>query len=209
MEFTKEQSCSVMERNSILKNSKSAGRVDSERESFGPEVLVVHEDSPTGLRAREALDNLADQLEIKTCFLISLCRFGMLEDAELAEPVLQQAKRTDILFLTLHGDRELPTAVRNWLLCWLETRDFKPCALVVSLDSSNRDLPKFNSTWNFLRVITAPLEVDLFLHLGEPLFMAKCQERLGMECDEKSAFLFSAGKHPAAPEKNSGSHIAL
>jgi hypothetical protein len=206
MEFTKEQSSSVMERNSIRKNSKSPGSPGSfgfEREFFEPEVLVVHEDSPTGVRAREALNNLANQLKIKICFLISLCRFGMLEDAELAESALQKAKRADIVFLSLHGNRELSTAVRNWLLRWLETRDFKPCALVVSLDSSTRD-SQSNSTWNFLRVITAPLEVDLMLHLGGPPFMAKCQERLGMKLTRNSSFCFKQGNTPKAPERHSG-----
>jgi hypothetical protein len=197
MEFTKEQLCSVMERNPIRENGKSPGRFEFEREFFGLEVLIMHEDSPTGLRSRETLDNLANQLEIKSCFLISMCRFGMLEDAELAERVLQQAMRADIVFLSLHGDRELPPAVRNWLLRWLRFRDFKPCALVASLDSSTRDSLKSNSTWNFLRDITAPLEVDLFLHLGEPPFMAKCQERSDMERDEKnSPFCFKQGIIP-------------
>jgi hypothetical protein len=36
-----------MKRNSIPKNSKSASRVEFEREFFGPEVLVVHEDFET------------------------------------------------------------------------------------------------------------------------------------------------------------------
>lgn len=183
-----------MERNPIREDTKSSGRIELEREFFGPEVLVIHEDSATALRARAALNNLENQLEIKICFLISLCRSGMLEDAELAELVLQQAKRTDIVFLSLHGDRELPTAIRNWLLRWLETRDFKPCALVVSMDSDTRDSLKSNSVWDFLCVITAPLEVDLFLHLSEPLFKAKCQERSGMERDEKnSPFYFKQG----------------
>jgi hypothetical protein len=194
MEFTKEQSCSVMERKPMREDGKSPGRFEFERETVEAEVLILHEDSATALRAREALSNFENQLEVKICFLISLCRFGMLEDAELAEPVLQKAKRADIVFLSLHGDRELPTAVRNWLLRWLETRDFKPCALVVSLDSSARDLLKFNSTWNFLRVITAPLEVDLFLVLGGPPFMTKCQGRLGMGRDEKNPlFCFKPG----------------
>ena len=194
MEFTKEQSCAVEEWNPILENSKPAGGVEFEGEFYSPEVLVVHEDSATALRASEALVDLQNELEIKTCFLISLCRFGMLEDAELAEPVMQQAKQADIVFLSLHGDRELPMSVRNWLLRWLETRDFKPCALVVSFDLSTRDSLKCNSTWNFLRDITAPLEVDLILHLGEPPFMARRQERSGMERDGKnSPFCFKQG----------------
>ena len=90
----------------------------------------------------------------------------MLLDAELAESALQQAKRADIVFLAMHSDRNLPTDVRNWLLKWLGTQDYKPCVLVVSLDSSTQDLLESNSTFNFLREITAPLEVDLLLHLG-------------------------------------------
>lgn len=195
-----------MERNPIPKNSHSPERFEFEGRFFKPEVLVVHEDSPTGLRAREALNNLADRLEIQICFRISLCRFGMLEDAELAESILQQARRTNIVFLSLHGDRELPVAVRHWLLRWLETRDFKPCALAVSFDSSTRDSLKSNSTWNFLCAMTAPLEVDLFLHFGEPPLRAKCRERLGMERDGKFAFLFSAGKHPITSERHSNLH---
>jgi hypothetical protein len=171
-----------MERSSIFKDGEPVDGAEFEKVFFGPEILVVHEDSATALRAREALINLQDRLEIKTCFLISLCRFGMLEDAELAEPVLLQAKQADIVFLSLHGDRELPIGVRNWLLRWLETRDFKPCALVVSLDFSTRHSLKCNSTLDFLSVITNRLEVDMFLHLGgPPSSMARCQKRFGME----------------------------
>lgn len=195
MEFTKEQFCSVMERNPIGKNIKLSGKFEFERASSGPEVLVVHEDSSTGLRAREALNNVANQIGIKICFLINLCRFGMLEDAEVAESILQKAKRADILFLSLHGDRALPATVRIWLLRWLETRDFKPCALVVSLDSSARG-PQPNATWNFLRVITAPLEVDLFLHLDNSPYMAKCQERAGTKLTRDWPFHFKHGNAP-------------
>lgn len=144
-----------------------------ERESSELEVLVVHEDLPTGLRAREALNRLQDRNIIRTRFLINLFRFGMVEEAELAEIALQKATRADILFLSLHGDRELSPAVRDWLLCWLETREIKPCALVVSLDTNTRDFLNSSPTLNFLRDITSPLEVDLFLHLGESSFTTK------------------------------------
>jgi hypothetical protein len=161
-----------LERNSIQAFSSPSEWLAVETETSGLEVLLLHEDLPTGLRAKEALNNLEEQFEIKTCFHISLFRFGMLADAELAGPALQQAKQADILLLSLHGDRQLPAAVRIWLLRWLESRDFKPCALVVSLDSNIQDSLQSNSTLNFLRDITAPLEVDLFLHLGSSPFMA-------------------------------------
>jgi len=162
-----------MEQKPIWKSGKPARRFDFEKESTGLEVLIVHEDLATGVRARQALDNLEKQIEIDTKFLMSLCRFGMLEDPELAETALEQARRADIVFLSLHGNRDVPPVVRDWLLCWLETRDFKPCALVVSLDAINQELLKNNSTLNFLRLITAPLEVDLFLHLGASPFTAR------------------------------------
>jgi len=204
MEFTNDQSCSVTERNPSREAGKSPGGVEFEGESLGLEVLVVHEDSTTALRAKETLNNLENLLELKIRFVISLCGFDMFADPGLAESALQQAKRSDIVFLSLLGDRKLPNAVRNWLLRWLETRDFKPCALVVSLDSSIRDLLEFNSTWNFLRTITAPLEVDLFLHWGVPPAMARRQERLRVERDEHFALLASAGKRPLGPKEHSG-----
>lgn len=102
----------------------------------------------------------------------------MMQDAGMADSALQQAKRADIVFLSMHSDRNLPTAVRNWLLQWLETRDFKPCALVVSLDSSAQDSLRSNSALNFLRDITAPLEVDLFLHLGASPLMVRDRSML-------------------------------
>ena len=97
----------------------------------------------------------------------------MLQDAELAETSLQQAKRADIVFLAMHSDRNLPIDVRNWLLKWLGTQAYNLCVLVVSLDSSTQDLLDSNSTFNFLHEITAPLEVDLLLHLGWTSLMAR------------------------------------
>ena len=168
MEITKERGASDTEHKTFWQNS----RFDFEPETIGLEVLIVHEDLATGVRAREALVNLEKQIEIKTNFILSLCRFGMLGEPDLAETALDQARRADIVFLSLHGERDIPPVVRDWLLCWLETRDFKPCALVVSLDASARENIKSNSTLNFLRVITAPLEVDLFLHFGSAPFTA-------------------------------------
>ena len=167
MEFIKdiqEQSSSVVEQVPIREYSKLPGCF--EVEPSGPEVLVVHEDLPTGLRASAVFKNLENWLGTETRFLINWWRFGMVQDAELAELALKQAKRADIVFLSIHSDRNLPTAIRNWLLQWLEMREFKPCALVVSLDSSTQDLFNSTSILNFLRDVTAPLEVDLFLHLG-------------------------------------------
>jgi len=173
MGFTKEQSCSVLEQKPIWETRNPSGMFEDERESPTLEVLVVHEDLPTGLRAREALNRLQDRNIIKTRFLINLFRFGMIEDSELAGIALQKATHADIVFLSLHGHRELSPAVRDWLLRWLETREIKPCALVVSLDKSTRDFLNSSPTLKLLRDTTSPLEVDLFLHLGESSFTTK------------------------------------
>jgi hypothetical protein len=165
MEVMPDQTCTVMEQKPIQKYSKSS--FCFETESSGLEVLVVHEDLPTGLRASAVFQNVEYSLGTDTRILISnWWRFARLQDAGLAESALQQAKRADIVFLAMHCDRNLPTDVRNWLLKWLGTKDHKPGVLVVSLDSNTRDLLEPNSTFNFLREITAPLEVDLLLHLG-------------------------------------------
>ena len=132
----------------------------------GVVALIVHEDLRTGLRAREALAKVEELLELETHFVLNLYRFGMLEDPELAKAATEQAQQSDIVFLSLHGDRDIPPAVRDWLLNWLETKDLEPCALVISLDAATREVLESNSTLNFLRAVTAPLKVDLFLHAG-------------------------------------------
>ena len=194
MKLTNELSRSVTERNPIRDNGNLFGKYELEGEFFRPEVLILHEDSATGMQAEYLLDDLQNQLDINICFLISVCRFGILEDPELAESVLQQAKQMDIVVPSLHGHQKLPIAVREWLLRWLDSRDFKPCALVASFDSCTGDSLKFNSTWKFLRAITTPLEVDLFLHLGEPSLLAGRRERSDLERDENnSPFCFNLG----------------
>ena len=171
MEIMQEQTCSFREQQPIRKYSKSS--FCFETGSSGPEILVVHEDLPTGLRASAVFQKVENGLGIETRIRMNWWRFAMLQDPGLAESALHQAKRADIVFLAMHSDRNLPTDVRNWLLKWLGTQDYKPCVLVVSLDSSTQDLFESNSTFNFLREITAPLEVDLLLHLGWTSLMVR------------------------------------
>jgi hypothetical protein len=171
METIQELPCSVREQKPIRKYSKSSFCFAAG--SPGPEVLVLHEDLPTGLRASAVFQKVKNGLGADFRSRIHWWRFAMLQEAELAQSALQQAKQADIVFLAMHSDRNLPTDVRNWLLKWLGTKDYKSCVLVVSLDSSAQDLLESNSTFNFLRKITAALEVDLLLHLGSTPLMVR------------------------------------
>jgi hypothetical protein len=164
METLQALPCSVREQKPTRNYSKSS--FGFETGSSWPEVLVLHEDLPTGLRASAVFQKVKNGLGAETHSRIHWWRFAMLQETELADSALHQAKRADIVFLAMHSDRNLPTDVRNWLLKWLGTKDYKRCVLVVSLDSSAQDFLESNSTFNFLREITASLEVDLLLHLG-------------------------------------------
>ena len=90
MEITKERGGFVAELKPNWKHSRTGGTFEFEREAVGLDVLIVHEDVPTGVRAREALVNLEQQSEIAVTFLLNLCRFGMLGDPELAESAVGQ-----------------------------------------------------------------------------------------------------------------------
>ena len=126
----------------------------------------MHEDMPTGLRAKHTLDHLADEPGTQLHFVVKLWTFKMLRDPLLREYAVSDAHAAHILFLSLHGHLELPNALHDLIEHWIATRERRPIALVVSLDESLRESPVANATLEHLRTKAAAGGVDLFPHFG-------------------------------------------
>jgi hypothetical protein len=131
------------------------------------EVLLLHEDLQTGLRAKYILDNLEAKLATKPRFLIELWRFDMLQEPELQERAVQDAKHANIVIISLHGNDELPAVVRNWLDRWIKARSSSSCALVASLDASVQGSAAAEWTLDHLRRTAAAAGLDIFPHFGD------------------------------------------
>ena len=129
------------------------------------EVLVVHEDMPTGLRAKQVLDRLSKEPDVNLHFVVKLWTFKSLQDLVLHQHAVKDASDVFILFLSLHGHTELPIHVCELVDQWIAARE-GPGALVVSLDKSLRDAPSTRSILEGLRTKVLFGEVDLFPHFG-------------------------------------------
>jgi hypothetical protein len=141
---------------------------DIEEHASTLEVMIVHEDMPTGLRAKHALDHLADEPGVKLHFVVKLWTFKMLSDPLLHGHAVNDARDAHILFLSMHGHLELPSTVSDLINHWVPGREERPIALVVSIDESLRETAVADATLEYLRTKTEAGGVDLFPHFGVP-----------------------------------------
>jgi hypothetical protein len=141
---------------------------NGEEDAATLEVLIVHEDLATGLRAKHALDHLADEPGVKLHFVVKLWTFKMLRDPLLRGHAVTDARAAHILFLSLHGHLELPLTVCDLVDHWSADREKQPIALVVSLDEGVRGSAVADATLEYLRTKAVAGGVDLFPHFGAP-----------------------------------------
>jgi hypothetical protein len=149
--------------------------IDKDRETAVGEararlhVLLAYEDFSTGLRARQAFEPVARQIEVDADFNVTLWNFDLLREPVLIERAATEAAKADIVFLSAHGQGELPGAVDSWLKQWFERRGAEPCALVVLLDTEAGDTEAPNRTWEALRATALAAGLDVFRPAPEAL----------------------------------------
>jgi hypothetical protein len=144
------------------------------------EVFVAHQDLATGVRAKQTLDRLCRQLKPAHFLHLHLWRFELLEDSILWREAVRNASRADILFFSLHGNQPIPSGLCHWFKHWLLLRDERPCALVVSLDNSERDSESGRNALACLRTLAATDGIEVF-----PYFDAAPVES-GFSADDNS-----------------------
>jgi hypothetical protein len=98
-------------------------------------VLLLYEDAETGLRAKRSVAALHGQGDVDASVETRLWRLDLLSTAWLREQAAAEAVDADVIIVSLHGDDELPEAMREWLSLWLERKANRPYALGVLLDA--------------------------------------------------------------------------
>jgi hypothetical protein len=132
-------------------------------------VLLIYEDLSTGLRARWAFEQTARQLEGEADFYVDLWKFDLLCEPALLQRAANDAAKADIVFLSAHGQGELPGTVNVWLKQWLERRGGEPCALAVLLDEGAGDNAAADQALQALQAMALAGGVQVFLNAGEAL----------------------------------------
>jgi len=141
-------------------------RTGDEADALTLEVMLVHEDLSAGRRGKEVLDQVALNLEPKADFLVNPWNFEMLRNPALQSQAVQDAAHANIVVLSVHGRAKLPATVRAWLEVWLDRRGDGPCALVVSLDPSDRESSLANPIIKYVNALAWQAGVEVFPHFG-------------------------------------------
>lgn len=125
-------------------------------------VLLLYEDLGTALRARQSLDLLARQLGADMSFNNWLWRLDLLGEPLLVEQAAVEAAAADVIFLSLHGRKELRAEVCNWLSRWLDHKEDRPYALAALLDPDLSPPGGGNRVLAYLQEVAATAGADLF-----------------------------------------------
>jgi len=127
---------------------------------------LMYEDLSTGLRARRLLDGVVTSLNLEVDFQANLWRFDLLGEPALLELAADEAAKADIVFVSAHGQHDLPAAIHLWFKQWLARKGSEPCALAVVLDPSTNDAPARNRMLEALGAVGGPAGVEVFVHAG-------------------------------------------
>ena len=134
----------------------------------GPRLhaLLVYEDFHTGLRIKQAFDHVVSHLEPKEEFHVNAWRFSLLCEPVLRSRAASEAAESDIVLLSAHGKSQLPAEIKSCLCQWLDQKDDRPHALVVSLDADAKQSGEADETLAYLRSMAEQAGLDMFTHFG-------------------------------------------
>jgi hypothetical protein len=135
-----------------------------------PTAVIVYEDTPTGLRAVRALNELPPLPGRNDDFIRRFWRWDLLRSAWLSEQAAREAGEADVLLLSAHGDARFPFEVESWLRAWLLHRQSRARALGLLLDRQRTTSDSQNRILAFTRHIAECAGINLFYHFAGTAF---------------------------------------
>ncbi|MDB6031563.1 MAG: hypothetical protein JWM16_1901 [Verrucomicrobiales bacterium] len=125
------------------------------------QVVIAFEDLAAGKRAKQVYDYLTHRLTDFE-FDHEVWKFSALECPSLTETAARQAAAADIIMLSLHGNKEIPQSVKDWIETWIG-QNGNPMALVVLFDRDNQEFQDMNKTRLYLEDVARRGKLDLFM----------------------------------------------
>lgn len=100
------------------------------------DVMIVHEDNLTGVRAQKLFNRIMHYLQVSPRLGARFWEFDVLRNRALMESAARTARFSDIVILSIHARERLPAAVQVWIREWLRIRPDRPCSFVALLDEA-------------------------------------------------------------------------
>ena len=130
-------------------------------------VLVLYEDSSTGLRGKRSVEVVPEKLHLDQGFNTRLWRWDQLQDPVFQQQAAEEGDAADVIILSAHGGGDLPWAVQNWLKRYLFQKHDRCCAIGVLLDAESIPDGAENRVLTFLKRLAAAAGAELFWTFGE------------------------------------------
>ncbi|HEY1172185.1 MAG TPA: hypothetical protein VGH19_12500 [Verrucomicrobiae bacterium] len=126
--------------------------------------ILVYEDRPAGLRAKEMSDRLATMLEPECHVTTEAWNFALLSDSLLRDVAAEDARQAHMVIISAHKITALPTHVKSWLEEWLPAREGGKGALVFLLGDKdqNEHISEYALACDDLKNLTNVNAMDFF-----------------------------------------------
>jgi hypothetical protein len=116
-----------------------------------PDVVIVHEDFPSGLAARRLLEQLFVRANSESNQVFKMWEFGTLRLLGARTQAVREAAAAAIVCVSAHGDNSLLMGVKDWAERWARQPFVDDCALIVLLDTIDRSPAGNTPMIQFLR----------------------------------------------------------
>jgi len=120
-------------------------------------IVIVYENVPTAIRAREMSEQLAVDSECESWSFDLLGIAGVREHAALV------ASEADMIIVAARGDQALPAVVKDWIESWVPVKKSVPGALVALLDA---DASNQSSPYLYLQQIAGRGKMDFLSNVS-------------------------------------------
>jgi hypothetical protein len=134
------------------------------------ELLLIYEDVPTALRARNAVDHVLNRPQSRAHYHIHAWNLDLLPQSDFFYgQAINDALAADIVVLSTHGRNESGLEAMSRLVQWVGLKRDTPCALIISADPTMQPLTCETPEFADLCTAAASNGMTVIFHSGEPL----------------------------------------
>jgi hypothetical protein len=152
-------------------------------------VVIAYEDFITGNHALNIVNRLFPGWGQSPSFSTqNVWRFDLLEITKFRETAAAEAANADMVLISAHDPKSLPTAVKRWLEVWIKNRAQNPGAFVVLVDDTRRQGMRELWAESYLQMCAIRAGMDFFIQRADGHRGRKRGDRGGeLETDLPSA----------------------
>ena len=156
-------------------------------------VVIAYEDLETGKRAIKTYEYMVEQLGDECLFSNQMWKFDVLMVPKLKEIAAKDAAAADIIIVSAHEGKPLPTEVKGWMETWLSYKS-QASAIVGLFGNESVN----NPVRNYLAEVAQRAKIEFFCQPGIWPGTTRTTSTRAWERNDKSyAFLNRAPETPA------------